>query len=78
VRAGACTACHFHPLPLPHPLADEQDAWLGLIDPALATRPPNQATTDVIYPNADPAELPPDHTRKPSMWRAAGVGKLVA
>ncbi|WP_410659228.1 NUDIX hydrolase [Amycolatopsis sp. lyj-112] len=35
---GMTFACHFHPLPLRHPLADDQDAWLGLIDPALATR----------------------------------------
>ena len=40
---GMMFACHFHPLPLPHPLADDQDAWLGLIDPALATRPPQPA-----------------------------------
>ncbi|MEV4319499.1 NUDIX domain-containing protein [Actinocrispum sp. NPDC049592] len=35
--AGLMFACHFEPLPLRHPLADDQDAWLGLIDPALAT-----------------------------------------
>jgi ADP-ribose pyrophosphatase YjhB (NUDIX family) len=37
---GMMFACHFHPLPLSHPLTDDQDAWLKLIDPALATRPP--------------------------------------
>jgi ADP-ribose pyrophosphatase YjhB (NUDIX family) len=35
--AGMVFTCCFHPLPLHHPLADDQDAWLGLIDPALAT-----------------------------------------
>jgi ADP-ribose pyrophosphatase YjhB (NUDIX family) len=34
--AGQLFACRFAPLPLPHPLADAQDAWLGAIDPALA------------------------------------------
>ncbi|RSM72909.1 DNA mismatch repair protein MutT [Amycolatopsis sp. WAC 01375] len=37
---GMTFACHFHPLPLQHPLADDQDAWLGLIDPGLATHLP--------------------------------------
>ncbi|WP_229907731.1 NUDIX hydrolase [Amycolatopsis oliviviridis] len=40
---GVTFACYFHPLPLRHPLADDQDAWLGLIDPALATRPSRTA-----------------------------------
>ena len=31
--AGSTFACHFLPLPLPQPLADAQDAWLGHIDP---------------------------------------------
>jgi ADP-ribose pyrophosphatase YjhB (NUDIX family) len=35
--AGMAFACGFRPLPLPRSLADDQDAWLGLIDPALAT-----------------------------------------
>ncbi|AXB41550.1 DNA mismatch repair protein MutT [Amycolatopsis albispora] len=30
---GMTFACRFQSLPLPHPLADGQDAWLGLIDP---------------------------------------------
>ncbi|MFI6304022.1 NUDIX domain-containing protein [Amycolatopsis thailandensis] len=38
---GMMFACRFHPLPLPRSLADDQDVWLGLIDPALATRPPD-------------------------------------
>jgi ADP-ribose pyrophosphatase YjhB (NUDIX family) len=37
---GMVFRCHFQPLPLPHPLADDQDAWLRLIDPALARQPP--------------------------------------
>lgn len=37
---GMIFACRFRPLPLPHPLADDQDAWLALVDPTLATRPP--------------------------------------
>jgi ADP-ribose pyrophosphatase YjhB (NUDIX family) len=36
--AGMAFACSFQPLPLRRPLADDQDAWLGLIDPAFATR----------------------------------------
>ncbi|WP_410602611.1 NUDIX hydrolase [Amycolatopsis sp. lyj-90] len=36
---GMTFACRFHVLPLRYPLADDQDAWLGLIDPALATDP---------------------------------------
>ncbi|MFH9133835.1 NUDIX domain-containing protein [Streptomyces sp. NPDC017524] len=31
--AGMRFACRFAPLPLEHPLADAQDAWLGLVDP---------------------------------------------
>jgi hypothetical protein len=30
-------ACRFQPLALLEPLADGQDTWLGLIDPAMAT-----------------------------------------
>lgn len=37
--AGLAFACRFRALPLARPLADNQDAWLGLIDPALATPP---------------------------------------
>ncbi|MFT2016883.1 NUDIX hydrolase [Streptomyces sp. 796.1] len=37
--AGLVFACRFQPLPLTHPLADDQDAWLGHIDPRYATRP---------------------------------------
>ncbi|GAS93191.1 UDP-glucose/GDP-mannose dehydrogenase, partial [Mycolicibacterium canariasense] len=29
--------CRFTPLPLKQPLADDQDAWLGLIDPGFTT-----------------------------------------
>ncbi|TDB80846.1 NUDIX domain-containing protein [Actinomadura sp. KC216] len=36
--AGMTFACRFLPLPLEEPLADEQDAWLGHIDPHWATR----------------------------------------
>ncbi len=43
--AGLAFACRFHPLPLPFPLADGQDAWLGLIDPALAARSTNVRRT---------------------------------
>ncbi|MFI0982313.1 NUDIX domain-containing protein [Streptomyces sp. NPDC021093] len=35
--AGLTFACRFLPLPLKQPLADEQDAWLGHIDPLWAT-----------------------------------------
>lgn len=31
--AGMRFACRFAPLPLEHPLADAQDAWLGRVDP---------------------------------------------
>jgi len=37
---GMAFVCRFQPLPLRQPLADDQDAWLGLIDPAMATRHP--------------------------------------
>lgn len=36
--AGLLFVCRFQPLPLDSPLADQQDAWLGLISPDLATR----------------------------------------
>ncbi|MGW0083080.1 NUDIX hydrolase [Streptomyces sp. NPDC003393] len=35
--AGLTFACRFLPLPLKRPLADDQDAWLGRIDPRWAT-----------------------------------------
>ncbi|MFD7205755.1 NUDIX domain-containing protein [Streptomyces sp. NPDC059893] len=35
--AGLTFACWFLPLPLKQPLADDQDAWLGAIDPRLST-----------------------------------------
>jgi ADP-ribose pyrophosphatase YjhB (NUDIX family) len=35
--AGLEFACRFLPLPLARPLADEQDAWLGRIDPGWTT-----------------------------------------
>ncbi|OIJ68012.1 NUDIX hydrolase [Streptomyces mangrovisoli] len=35
--AGLVFACRFLPLPLEQPLADDQDAWLGRIDPRWAT-----------------------------------------
>lgn len=38
VDAGYTFACRFVPLPLSHPLADDQDAWLGRVDPAYRTR----------------------------------------
>lgn len=34
---GLIFACRFLPLPLTRPLADDQDAWLGYIDPLWAT-----------------------------------------
>ncbi len=37
--AGLTFACRFLPLPLARPLADDQDAWLGRVDPRLATAP---------------------------------------
>ncbi|MFJ7200192.1 MULTISPECIES: NUDIX domain-containing protein [unclassified Streptomyces] len=36
--AGFGFACRFLPLPLERPLADEQDAWLGDIDPLWTTK----------------------------------------
>ncbi|MGW2088711.1 NUDIX hydrolase [Streptomyces sp. NPDC001880] len=36
--AGLGFACRFLPLPLEKPLADEQDAWLGHIDPLWTTK----------------------------------------
>ncbi|MFE7398991.1 NUDIX domain-containing protein [Streptomyces sp. NPDC057557] len=35
--AGLTFACRFLPLPLEQPLADDQDAWLGHIDPRWTT-----------------------------------------
>lgn len=35
--AGLTFACRFLPLPLKQPLADDQDAWLGRIDPRWTT-----------------------------------------
>ncbi|MGW5125771.1 NUDIX hydrolase [Streptomyces sp. NPDC004069] len=35
--AGLSFACRFLPLPLKQPLADDQDAWLGRIDPRWTT-----------------------------------------
>ncbi|MEU0955390.1 NUDIX domain-containing protein [Streptomyces niveus] len=35
--AGLTFACRFLPLPLRQPLADDQDAWLGHLDPRWAT-----------------------------------------
>ncbi|WP_189308140.1 NUDIX hydrolase [Streptomyces albospinus] len=35
--AGLTFACRFLPLPLEQPLADDQDAWLGRIDPRWTT-----------------------------------------
>ncbi|MEV8352399.1 NUDIX domain-containing protein [Streptomyces niveus] len=35
--AGLTFACRFHPLPLKRPLADDQDTWLGRIDPSWIT-----------------------------------------
>ncbi|WP_030775085.1 NUDIX hydrolase [Streptomyces sp. NRRL F-2664] len=35
--AGLTFSCRFVPLPLGQPLADDQDAWLGLIDPCWTT-----------------------------------------
>ncbi|MEE1796316.1 NUDIX domain-containing protein [Streptomyces sp. BE308] len=35
--AGLVFACRFLPLPLRQPLADDQDAWLGHIDPRWTT-----------------------------------------
>ncbi|MCG6498731.1 NUDIX domain-containing protein [Kitasatospora sp. A2-31] len=38
--AGLVFACRFLPLPLRHPLADAQDAWLHRIDPRWSTPAP--------------------------------------
>ncbi|TDC43053.1 hypothetical protein E1281_35520 [Actinomadura sp. KC345] len=35
--AGLTFACHFLPLPLKRPLADDQDAWLSGVDPRWST-----------------------------------------
>lgn len=35
--AGLTFACRFLPLPLERPLADDQDAWLGHVDPRWST-----------------------------------------
>jgi hypothetical protein len=35
--AGLTFSCRFLPLPLKRPLADEQDVWLGNIDPCWNT-----------------------------------------
>ncbi|WP_256255642.1 NUDIX hydrolase [Actinomadura madurae] len=43
-------ACHFQPLPLKQPLADDQDAWLGHIDSRWAT------TTDKRQQTAVPSD----------------------
>jgi ADP-ribose pyrophosphatase YjhB (NUDIX family) len=37
--AGLMFICRFVPLPLNRPLADDQDAWLGRIDPLWTTPP---------------------------------------
>jgi ADP-ribose pyrophosphatase YjhB (NUDIX family) len=39
---GLNFACRFLPLPLTRPLADDQDAWLGSIDPLWATTTDSQ------------------------------------
>ncbi|WP_103939741.1 NUDIX hydrolase [Thermomonospora echinospora] len=39
---GLTFACRFLPLPLTQPLADDQDAWLGRINPLWATTTDNQ------------------------------------
>ncbi|QKG19957.1 NUDIX hydrolase [Actinomadura verrucosospora] len=39
--AGLTFACRFLPLPLTEPLADDQDAWLGHIDPSWTTDNPH-------------------------------------
>lgn len=39
---GLTFACRFLPLPLTQPLADDQDAWLGSIDPLWATTTDSQ------------------------------------
>ncbi|WP_405743885.1 NUDIX domain-containing protein [Streptomyces sp. NBC_01525] len=38
--AGPACACHFLPLPLHRPLADDQDIWLGHVAPRWATARP--------------------------------------
>ncbi len=37
MRGGLSFHCRFVGLPLQVPLADGQDTWLGLVDPAFAT-----------------------------------------
>lgn len=46
-------ACRFLSLPLKHPLADEQDAWLGRIDPLWAT-PESSDRGDATRPDGRP------------------------
>ncbi|MEU9837756.1 NUDIX domain-containing protein [Actinomadura sp. NPDC048032] len=40
--AALTFACRFHPLPLPQPLADNQDTWLNSINPQWATTTNNR------------------------------------
>ncbi|MEU8125429.1 NUDIX domain-containing protein [Spirillospora sp. NPDC049024] len=40
--AGLTFACRFLPLPLDHPLADAQDAWLNRINPRWTTKADDQ------------------------------------
>jgi ADP-ribose pyrophosphatase YjhB (NUDIX family) len=49
--AGHVFACRFVPLPLARPLADEQDAWLGHVDPGLATPDRRTATGFTVPPH---------------------------
>ncbi|WP_326763584.1 NUDIX domain-containing protein [Streptomyces sp. NBC_01591] len=51
--AGLIFACRFLPLPLKQPLADEQDVWLGRIDPFWTTMP----GTPALPRHADIGEL---------------------
>lgn len=44
--AGLTFDCRFAALPLQVPLADDQDAWLGLVDPTFATVRPRPVAKD--------------------------------
>jgi ADP-ribose pyrophosphatase YjhB (NUDIX family) len=48
---GLTFACHFLPLPLTQPLADDQDTWLGHIDPRWAPRPTTGGNSPTLTPN---------------------------
>ncbi|MFD0337306.1 NUDIX domain-containing protein [Streptomyces sp. NPDC127117] len=56
--AALTFACRFLALPLKQALADEQDAWLGQIDPDWVTAMPSESS-DVPLPDGRPRALRP-------------------